>query len=388
MSPLVPFLCAQVPAFVLQFGITLDVRAPWNFATCAAVLIVCLTCIQHAKTDILFLDYFIGMAIAGLAMDAIHMTLLVRPLHTFHHRKQIKPAHELPWVEKFIWATQLCGSPRGVGWNHQVKNMPEHSGESKQDFVYSRLMKAAKHLLWFDLAQFYIRHDPASKSAAAFASQIFIRRILGCGACMVMYYCVGVTIHALISALIVSCTSSEPGSWPDLFGNWEDAYTIRQFWGRTWHQFLRRFLVPFGQKMASFLGFKSGTNGSSYTQLYTAFFVSGIAHLGGDAVINSSRIGVSFPFFIYQALGITFEDMVIATARRAGVKETKGARMVGYIWVICWFIFTAMPWVTAVGVAGVEVHSSSSHLPSSLLTIVLTSPSGDESGAATQHRRN
>ncbi|KAG1733489.1 hypothetical protein EDB19DRAFT_1213413 [Suillus lakei] len=124
--------------------------------------------------------------------------------------------------------------------------------------------------------------------------------------------------------------------------------------GRTWHQFLRRCLTPFGQKMVSFLGFKSGTTGSSYTQLYTAFFISGIAHLGGDAVVNPSRIGVSCPFFMFQALAITLEDIVIAIACRAGVKETKWMHVMGCVWVICWFIVTATQWVTAVSIAGME----------------------------------
>ncbi|KAG1744631.1 membrane bound O-acyl transferase family-domain-containing protein [Suillus paluster] len=355
MGPLLaPLIYTQIPAFVLQIGITFDSRAPWNFATCAVILFVCLTCIQHARTNIIFVDYFIGMGITGLAMDAIHMTLLVQPLHIFRHQKQTQSAYELPWFKRFIWASQLCGSPRGVGWNHQVKNLPEHSAKSRKEFVLSRLMNAAKHFLWFDLAHFYIRHDPAFQSAAAFASQMLTRRILACGAFLVFNYCIGVIIHSFISALVVSCTSSEPSSWPDLFGKWGDAYTIRRFWGRTWHQFLRRFLSPFGQKMASFLGFQSGTNGSSYTQLYTAFFVSAIAHLGGDAILNTSRIGVSSPFFVYQALAITFEDGVIAAARRAGVRETKWTRVIGYVWVICWFVATATPWVTAVGVAGVE----------------------------------
>ena len=114
--------------------------------------------------------------------------------------------------------------------------------------------------------------------------------------------------------------------------------------------------------MASFLGFPPGTNGSSYTQIYTAFFISGVAHLGGDAMVAPSHIGVSFPFFIYQALGITFEDMVIAAARRAGLKETKGMRVLGYVWVASWFIVTATPWITMSGIVG--MGSGGQTLPS------------------------
>jgi hypothetical protein len=121
MGPLVLLICTQAaPALILQLGISLDLRAPWNVVTCITVIFVCLTCIQHAKTNILFVDYFIGSAISSIAMDAIHMTLLVRPLHIFRHQEQTQSAHELPWSKRFTWAAQLVGSPRGVDWNHQV----------------------------------------------------------------------------------------------------------------------------------------------------------------------------------------------------------------------------------------------------------------------------
>lgn len=106
--------------------------------------------------------------------------------------------------------------------------------------------------------------------------------------------------------------------------------------------------------MASFLGFKPGTNGSSYTQLYTAFFISGIVHVGGDAALNFSHLGLSWPFFICQALAITLEDMTIAAARRAGVIETKWTRKMGYVWVTCWLVVTTTQWVTATVIAGLE----------------------------------
>ncbi|KIK45417.1 hypothetical protein CY34DRAFT_801625 [Suillus luteus UH-Slu-Lm8-n1] len=354
MSPLVPLICTLIPILVLQLGTTLDLRAPWNVATCIMIIFVCLTCIQHTMTDVLYIDYVIGMGIASTAMDAIHMTLLVRPLHIFRHQEQPQPAHELPWSKRFIWAAQLCGSPRGLDWNHRVKYLPEHSTKSRQEFVLSHLTSAASHTVWLDLAQFYIEHNPAFKSAAAFASQNFTRRILACSGYMVFYHCMCLIIHSLMSAFAVSFTSSKPSSWPSLFGKWEDAYTIRRFWGRTWHQLLRRFLTPFGKEMASFLGFKPGTNGSSYTQLYTAFFISGIVHVGGDAALNFSHLGLSWPFFIYQALAITFEDMTIAAARRAGVTETKWTRKMGYVWVICWLVVTTTQWVTATVIAGLE----------------------------------
>jgi hypothetical protein len=249
MSLLLPFICSQVPTIVLYAVITLDLQAPWNIAACAWSLFVCWTCGQHSKTNIILIDYTLGVFIAFTAMDAIHMTLLVRPLHVFRHQKQTQPAHKLPWFERFIWATKLCGSPRGIGWHHQVsflrstrcrmpdpsrwqvKNLPENSTKSRKEFVLSRLMTAAKHYLWFDLGQFYMRHNPAFKSPVAFASLTLVSRLTASVIYMLCYYSVVVILHALTVALIVGCTSADPSSWPNMFGKWRDAYTIGRCWG-------------------------------------------------------------------------------------------------------------------------------------------------------------
>jgi hypothetical protein len=87
------------------------------------------------------------------------------------------------------------------------------------------------YYMCFDLTQLYMRYDPAFKSFAAFASPMFARRVLACLTYVLCYYSMIVVVHALVVALAVSCTSAEPSSWPNLFGKWEDAYTIRRYWG-------------------------------------------------------------------------------------------------------------------------------------------------------------
>lgn len=127
-------------------------------------------------------------------------------------------------------------------------------------------------------------------------------------------------------------------------------------------------MIPLGKMLASSLGFRPGSNGSSYTQLYTAFFVTAVAHSVGDIMINPSRFGISWPFFIYQALVITLEDVVIAAAWRAGVKETKWTHVMGYVWVCSWSMVSGVPWMTEVmrasGDNGVQLISFKDFPPS------------------------
>ena len=101
------------------------------------------------------------------------------------------------------------------------------------------------------------------------------------------------------------------------------------------------------------LKFPRGTNLSSYTQLYIAFFLSGLLHSPGDFMIDKRMIYRPIKFFLLQAVIITFEDFIIHLAKlslRLGGIELKlekadeswvGAvvRVVGYCWVTlcaCW----------------------------------------------------
>jgi hypothetical protein len=93
------------------------------------------------------------------------------------------------------------------------------------------------------------------------------------------------------------------------------------------------------------LGFRKGTNASSYTQLYVGFFVSALIHI--FAVFFAARREVGEPrFFMSQAVAITFEDMVIAIAKRLGIRSAGWlGKFIGYLWVIAWLSYSLRDWV-------------------------------------------
>jgi len=118
-------------------------------------------------------------------------------------------------------------------------------------------------------------------------------------------------------------------------------------------------LAWFGRLVANkFLKFPRGTNLSSYTQLYVAFFLSGLLHSSGDFVFEKRVVSRSFKFFFLQAIAITFEDLVIyitkSFLRRSGTGRKQGkadesrtgvvVRVIGYCWVTLWLCFTLPIW--------------------------------------------
>ena len=102
------------------------------------------------------------------------------------------------------------------------------------------------------------------------------------------------------------------------------------------------------------LNFPRGSNRSSYTQLYIAFFLSAILHFSADFMLAKRMVYYSFKFFFLQAVAITFEDLVIYIAKRLlrrggiGLKPRKAndsllgvvVRVIGYCWVILWLCLT------------------------------------------------
>ena len=109
-----------------------------------------------------------------------------------------------------------------------------------------------------------------------------------------------------------------------------------------------------------FLRFPRGTNLSSYTQLYVAFFLSAILHFAGDVAFEKRIVSRSFKFFLLQAVAITFEDLVIYTAKRLLPRVGKvdkpwtmvAVRVTGYCWVTLWLCLTLPVWLDELNALG------------------------------------
>ena len=101
----------------------------------------------------------------------------------------------------------------------------------------------------------------------------------------------------------------------------------------------RQYVASTGKAVVNLLGIKRGTNASSYVQLYVGFLTTGLTHVWGDRQIDVT-VGRSVPFFLLQAVAITFEDGVIAIGRSAGIKESAATRMIGRVWSAAWLLAT------------------------------------------------
>ena len=114
---------------------------------------------------------------------------------------------------------------------------------------------------------------------------------------------------------------------------------------------LRKTLTTNSNFLATFLPFPTRSLITTYFKLYTSFLISGLIHGTGDYVLyHSFSQGGALRFFLLQAVGITFEDGIIAIASHMGIgqnggKKSTASKMIGFVWVFVWFTYCMPMWL-------------------------------------------
>ncbi|KAI5987761.1 membrane bound O-acyl transferase family-domain-containing protein [Pisolithus marmoratus] len=332
--------------------------------------------ISHTGTG--YSDYTLGCTLGGLILDAIRFLLLTRPLEEYRHESDKVPAYQLPYIQRFFWLMSI--GYRGIGWsfkaNHSVPSVEPHH-LTRRAFVTSRLLRAFVYFLLFEAVQLYIHCNPVFSSEAPLLSQGYF---LGWINVMIILWRIYVSLnwmYSLVAVVAVGTTLHEPCSWPAPFGEWKDAYTIRRFWGRTWHQFTRHTFTLFGPHPHKHRPWDRAASSDSsvtkakehepwiksYIRLCNAFLCSAFMHTCGDVVlqfkiwenasiIDSPRkanhanvIGFSVLFFLLQPVGVLIEDAVMESGKRIGLRKRGWMKVVGYLWVLVWIRYSMHSWV-------------------------------------------
>ncbi|KAF9780806.1 hypothetical protein BJ322DRAFT_1081825 [Thelephora terrestris] len=274
-----------------------------------------------------------------------------------------------PFVKKFWWMLDITHSSRMVGWVQEPKDcLPPPPPPSRTTFLWNTLLKLITNFLLLDLLTYVFAqnpvfdprvHDPTDSPETYLAAVPLFRRapyVLAFGLWLALFFKV---LHNIAALVFVGLGRSSPTLWPDIWGRWGDAFTLRKLWGC--------MLSGPGKLVANkILRFPRGTNLSSYTQLYVAFFLSAVFHFGGEFMYERRMVYRSFKFFPLQAVAITLEDFIIFIAKhlllKRGIKLNPGnpdeswaeavVRVVGYCWVTLWFCLTLPGYIDGASLAG------------------------------------
>lgn len=128
----------------------------------------------------------------------------------------------------------------------EVANLPKRPQPQKWPFVYSSIKRIIKFYLLTDACETYIARNPlfakTGSAASSVTSQGALLRCVNIFAMVGTEYCRMSMQYLLLAVCAVAIGLTYPQDWPDVFGSWSHAYTVRQFWGYVDRKVLSSFV--------------------------------------------------------------------------------------------------------------------------------------------------
>ncbi|KAJ7034142.1 membrane bound O-acyl transferase family-domain-containing protein [Mycena alexandri] len=283
------------------------------------------------------------------ASDFILLTDVQRELRIMKPSQRAdEPIEHASLRRRIAWALKLFTSTTGVGWEHQPR-YPLRPSPSipRRIFVRDQLLQALLTGATFEGVNYYFhtRHPSLYAGGPSLTSFGWLWRYQTIWAWSVPLAASSICVQSLSAAYSVGTGASGPEDWPPFMGSFALAWSVRNFWGRTWHQSMRRFLSAHGKFVAhKMLRLQPGTKASAYAQLYVAFLVSGTMHYLPEYMALRHWGGGALWFFLLQAVAITVEECAQGVGRWLGITGGWKCKLVGYFWVWSWFAFCLPIW--------------------------------------------
>ena len=204
-------------------------------------------------TDSLKLTQAVGCSIASLFLFRAYLLFAGGsfPDHWRRLRDEVRAEGDaggldklpsnFPLTKKLWWMADIANGARMIGWVQEPQGcIPPHPPPSRRTFLWKTSFKFIKNVVVADLMTPALAltpafdnrvHDPAGGPEAHLAAARVFRRApyiiawsFGTGASMC-------AVHNIMALVCVGLGYSSPTLWPDMWGRWGDAYTVRRFWG-------------------------------------------------------------------------------------------------------------------------------------------------------------
>ena len=146
-----------------------------------------------------------------------------------------------PLTKKLWWMIDIAYSIRMVGWVQEPRScLPPHPPPSRSTFLRKTFLKFIINGLIIDFTSCVFAfspafdsrlHDPTDGPETYLAAVPLLHRVPYILAHGLMVTAGISAIHNIVALVCVGLGCSSPTLWPDISGRWEDAYTVRRFWG-------------------------------------------------------------------------------------------------------------------------------------------------------------
>ena len=145
------------------------------------------------------------------------------------------------FTKKLWWMLDIGCGMRMIGWVQEPRDcMPPHPPPSRRPFLQKTFLKLVMNAAIADFSVSVLAlsppfnhrlHDPTDGPETYLAAVPLFRRVP-----YVLAWAIGtatpvVIRHNAMALLCVGLGHSSPTLWPDIWGSWRDAYTVRRLWG-------------------------------------------------------------------------------------------------------------------------------------------------------------
>ncbi|CAI7639391.1 unnamed protein product [Penicillium glandicola] len=293
--------------------------------------------------------------------DRLYATIPEKAFHRILGPQIPEDAARLSAPERVFWALELFSVTRGIGWNWRVAGIPKSPAPTTRfQFAVGQLILwvatyAGLHLV--NVACQVILSNPNVTPSLASNLQIYALIVVGCAVTIYSHFAiVMLPLSALCVGLKIGPRSwQDSASWPPNFASVRESYSIRRFWGHTWHQQLRRQAGAPGAYLISLLPESVRTSkrksvrlGRRYSLLLMSFIVSGLVHACGSYQVTRAlglplSDGGEMKYFLLQGMAIIAEDLgcwALCIDDRAGTKPGEMRRWMGYATTLSWYVWS------------------------------------------------
>lgn len=188
----------------------------------------------------------------------------------------------------------------------------------------------------------FCHYYPSSNTVAAFTDLSLIERLWICVVQMSLGWLFLSNANRIVAIIAVAAYLSTPENCPPSYGSLADCYSVRNFWGKAWHQTFKwvrwlglhsntlfsfsdgyhlQYFNTTGDLVARGIGAKKGTLLSKYTKLHIAFLISGVQHYVATIFVRSDAWSwAMLGQMVIYAIIITIEDGLKSLGQRMGLK--------------------------------------------------------------------
>ncbi|KAL4810917.1 membrane bound O-acyl transferase family-domain-containing protein [Aspergillus unguis] len=255
---------------------------------------------------------------------------------------------------RLTWAMKLALNYRRINTAHQITYIPRPSSLQsgplpRTAFLIQRFLASA---LALGALRFFFSTEQASSSEYRGQALVLDEYSLSVGPLLsrthvVASHILGTfldhkAVYALLSCCGVGLGFDDPEDWPPNQGPVAGGWSVRRFWGQTWHQ---TFRVPLSRTadfiVDSVFRLKARTVRARYARFFITFFLSGLLHVPYDrsSGVGSDKSNVLL-FFMLQPVAFAIEEIAQAVSERYNIlnaeKDQALRRAIGYIWVVVW----------------------------------------------------